>query len=190
MRLIGLIGQARVGKDTVAEYLHEHHLFNRRSFAAPMKDMLEVVFGDRFETGDREQPIDWLGKSPRHLMQTLGTEWGRNCVHPELWVMLAEREWQVHTSRPYNRENNVGLVITDVRFHNEADMILRNGGTLIHVVRDTTESVNPHASEQHTWDNYPMRLTLDNNGTLPLLYSRIDRIMANLSIAAWPRKCC
>jgi hypothetical protein len=179
MQLIGLIGQARVGKDTVAAHLYRHYDFEQTSFAEPMKQMLEAAFGNKFRTGDREQPMDWLGKSPRHLMQTLGTEWGRNCVHPELWTLLAEDTIRVAKARKWP-----GLVLTDVRFHNEADMILRNGGTLIHVVRDTGAKVNDHVSEQYTWDDYPMRLTLDNNGTLPLLFSRIDRIMANLSIAA------
>lgn len=180
MKLIGLIGKARVGKDTVAEHLHMHHCLNRYAFADPMKDMLEAVFGDRFRGDDRETPIWWLGKSPRHLMQTLGTEWGRDCIHPDLWVMLGEQEWL----KTKDRGLSPGLVISDVRFHNEADMILRNGGTLLHVIRDEAESINNHVSEQFSWDDYPMRITVDNNGTLPLLYSRIDRIMANLSIAA------
>lgn len=180
MKLIGLIGQARVGKDTVAAHLYREHDFEQTSFAYPMKRMLESAFpGVDFHGGDREQPIDWLGKSPRQLMQTLGTEWGRTCIHPDLWVMLTEREIQRARSRQFT-----GLVVTDVRYHNEADMILRNGGTLIHVVRDTGAKVNDHVSEQHTWDDYPTRLMLDNNGTLPLLYSRVNRIMANLEVAA------
>lgn len=177
MRLIGLIGQARVGKDTVGQHLHENHLFNCRSFAAPMKAMLEAVFGNRFESGDREQPIDWLGKSPRHLMQTLGTEWGRNCIHPDLWVMLAEREWQLHTARRYNAENGVSLVFTDVRFHNEADMILRQGGELWHIVRDNGGIAAGHISEMNSWDAYRQRRIIHNNGTLDELYAHVDALM-------------
>lgn len=166
-----------MGKDTVGEYLHENHLFNRRSFAAPMKAMLEAVFGNRFESGDREQPIDWLGKSPRHLMQTLGTEWGRDCVHPDLWVMLAENEWKLHTARRYNAENGVGLVFTDVRFHNEADMILRNGGELWHIMRDNGGTAAAHRSEMGHWDSYRQRILISNEGTLAELYDRIDALM-------------
>lgn len=179
MKLIGLVGKARVGKDTVAEHLHSHHCLNRYAFADPMKTMLGSVFGDRFYGGDRESPIDWLGKSPRQLMQTLGTEWGRNCVHPELWTLLAEQEWLLTKARGHA----IGLVISDVRFHNEADMILRNGGSLVHVVRDTAEAVNAHASEQFTWDDYPM-LTLINDGTIAELHTQVDRVMELLKVAA------
>ena len=176
MKLIGLIGQARVGKDTVGEYLHEYHLFNRRSFAGPLKTMLESVFGDRFDSGDREQPIDWLGKSPRQLMQTLGTEWGRNCVHPDLWVLLAENEWKLHTARRYNVESGINMVFTDVRFHNEADMILDQGGELWHIVRPDAPQVAGHASELYDWAPYPRQIIV-NNGTLDQLYAKIDGLM-------------
>ena len=30
----------------------------------------------------------WGGKTPRYLMQTLGTEWGRMMVDGDLWVEL------------------------------------------------------------------------------------------------------
>jgi hypothetical protein len=170
MQLIGLIGQARVGKDTVAAHLYRKYDFEQTSFAFPMKEMLATVFGDRFRHGDREAPIDWLGKSPRHLMQTLGTEWGRNCVHPELWVLLAERE--VIKAR----ERHYGLVITDVRFHNEADMILRNGGVLWRITRDSAEQINAHVSETADWSGHP-HVHIPNNGTLDELYARVDRLM-------------
>ena len=174
--LIGLIGKARSGKDTVAEHLEMHHCFTRYAFADPMKSMLESVFGDLFRGGDREQPIDWLGKSPRQLMQTLGTEWGRNQVHPQLWTLLGEREVRLAKMRL-----NPQLVISDVRFHNEADMILRHGGTLIYVERDTAQAVNDHVSEQADWGNHP-HLRLDNNGTLSMLHHRIDTLIENLKL--------
>lgn len=176
MRLIGLIGQARVGKDTVAQHLHEHHKSNPRAFADPLKDMLEVVFGNQFRVGDRELPIDWLGKSPRQLMQTLGTEWGRNCVHPDLWVLLAERQWAIHTASRFNREHGINLVFTDVRFHNEADMILQQGGELWHILRNDVPKVAEHASELYDWATYPRHI-ITNNGTLDELYAYIDRLM-------------
>lgn len=167
MKLIGLIGKARVGKDTVAAYLYRQHDFEQTSFAAPMKQMLAVAFPDvNFHSGDRETPIDWLDKSPRQLMQTLGTEWGRNCVHPDLWTLLAERQIEKARQRQFH-----GLVLSDVRFHNEADMILRNGGELWHIQRDTT-TVNEHVSESCDWSGYE-RSIIDNNGTLDELFKQL-----------------
>lgn len=171
MKLIGLIGKARVGKDTVAGHLYTRHDHCTVSFAAPMKRMLEVAFpGVNFRSGDRETPIDWLGKSPRQLLQTLGTEWGRDCIHPDLWLLLAERRIQEAKATGW-----YGAVITDVRFHNEADMILRNGGELWHILRDDATTVNEHVSESCDWSGYTRRI-IDNNGTLSELFEQIDRL--------------
>lgn len=167
MKLIGLIGRARSGKDTVAGYLARQHMFAHIAFADPVKQMLETAFGDLFREGDREKPIDWLGKSPRQLMQTLGTEWGRNQVHPELWVMLTEQKVKNAV------EFNLPLVISDVRFYNEANMILKHGGELWFVSRNTSEQVNPHSSETADWGRWPLK-TIENNGSLEELYLKVE----------------
>ncbi|KII34883.1 hypothetical protein NL64_06385 [Pseudomonas fluorescens] len=174
MNLIGLIGKARVGKDTAAEHLHMWHMFNRYAFAAPLKDMLSAAFGHDIGEADgaaKEQVIDWLGKSPRQLTQLLGTEWGRNCVHPQLWTLLAEQQW-IHCQRGLSH----GLVISDVRFDNEAEWILQQGGTLIEITRGTAAPVNAHASEAGVHLRYP-RFMVSNDGTLDELYSELDRIV-------------
>ena len=168
MKLIGLIGRARSGKDTVAQYLAMQHKFTQVAFADPMKEMLEAAFGNiNFRDGDREQLIDWLGKSPRQLMQTLGTEWGRNTIHPDLWTLITERK--VLKAIDFNWS----MVISDVRFHNEADMILKHGGELWQIQRDTTETVNAHVSEQHSWDTYQTK-TIENNGSLEELFLKVE----------------
>lgn len=171
-RLIGLIGRARSGKDTIGRYLYDAYDLYHMAFADPIKNMLGAAFPDiNFYEGDREATIAWLGKSPRQLMQTLGTEWGRQCVHPELWVLLAEHSMKIAQEAGYP-----GVVITDVRFHNEADMILRNGGDLWYVMRPDAHVVNEHVSEQADWHTYPHRV-LHNDGTLDDLFAQVDSLM-------------
>jgi len=93
MRLIGLTGPAGSGKDTVARLLCEQHGFVQMAFADPLRAMLKAGLGLTDEELHRrdlkEAPLEWLGKSPRQLLQTLGTEWGRQHVHPHLWLELA-----------------------------------------------------------------------------------------------------
>jgi hypothetical protein len=86
----------------------------------------------------KEQVIPAIGKSPRQLMQTLGTEWGRQLVRDDLWVVLAGA--QLHQRGP-------GMIVTDLRFENEATWIRRNRGTVIHLERNAAPAVNAHASE-------------------------------------------
>lgn len=171
MKLIGLVGAARVGKDTAAEHLVEQYDFSQYAFADPIKEMLEPVFGDLFYGGHREEEIKWLGKSPRQLMQTLGTEWGRDQVHPNLWVLLAEQAWQREKSR-----GGCGFVVSDVRFANECEWITRAGGTLIEIVRPDAPTVADHRSEREAL-NLLGRWRITNDGTLEDLYARLDEIM-------------
>lgn len=162
--LIGLMGKARVGKDTAANALVQEFGFSRYAFADPLKNMLTAGFGDLFHEGDREQVIKWLGKSPRQLMQTLGTEWGRNLVHPDLWVLMAEQRWKaVRALNAVDHLPSPGLVVTDVRFDNEAAWIKQEGGLLVEIVRDAA-AVNDHISERAVTTEPDVRIR--NSGTI------------------------
>ena len=167
-RLIGIMGLARVGKDTATAHLCDTYGMESYAFADPIKSMLTGVFGDLFRDGDREAPIDWLGKSPRQLMQTLGTEWGREIVHPDLWVLVADQMWKKYQEIGWG----AGVVLSDVRFRNEAEWILAQGGLLISLSRDVVAAVATHVSEQ----NIPFDLanvSLENNGTVEELAAAV-----------------
>ena len=116
-RLIGLYSPAPgCGKTTVASLLTEHQCM---PFAAPLKRAVWRLLDDlnlegfRYVYADKEAIIPELGVSARHMMQALGTEWGRACIHPDFWVMIARAE----TQRIMNDGGSV--VIDDVRFPNE-----------------------------------------------------------------------
>ncbi len=144
--LIGLCGPAGAGKDTVAKHMANCG-FTRYTMAMPLKRGLEAMLGIDLDTWDdrvrKEAVIPWLGKSPRQVAQTLGTEWGRQHVHPDLWVMLMLRQWdEVRQSR------SPRMVVTDVRFDNEAQTIINSGGTVWRVERESVAPVSAHVSEK------------------------------------------
>lgn len=171
-RLIGIMGLARVGKDTATAHLCDTYGMESYAFADPIKSMLTGVFGDLFRDGDREAPIDWLGKSPRQLMQTLGTEWGREIVHPDLWVLVADQMWKKYQEIGWG----AGVVLSDVRFRNEAEWVLSQGGLLISLSREGVAAVATHVSEQ----NIPFDLanvSLENNGTVEELGGALDFVV-------------
>lgn len=147
MILIGLCGLAGAGKNSVAEHLVVHHGFDVLAFAEPVYAGLEAMLGLEEEAlADRtrkEVPIDWLGRSPRELLQTLGTEWGRALIHPDVWVLVAAR-------RLADLQKNGGgqrVVFTDTRFANEADWLVRQGGVLWEVYGRSASGVRTHVSE-------------------------------------------
>ena len=89
--LIGMCGAAGSGKDTIADILG----FDRVAFADPLYEMVSLVTGltpdEMRDRETKERTIDWLGQSPRQLLQTLGTEWGRGMVSESIWVDTAMR---------------------------------------------------------------------------------------------------
>ena len=131
--LIGLCGAAGSGKDTVASMLRESGGFYRVAFADPLYEMVAIVTGllpeDLQDREIKEAEIDWIGRSPRQLLQTLGTEWGRNTVSESLWIDLGMRRISQFLAAGRN------VVVTDVRFDNEAAAIKAAGGSIWMVLR-------------------------------------------------------
>lgn len=175
--LIGLHGLARTGKDTVARYLAAHYALLSYAFADPLKQALAQMFNlteAQLEGAAKEQNIEWLGKSPRQLMQLLGTEWGRHLVHPDLWLLLAEQNISNHLSIDQARYS--GVVVRDVRFENEATWLRKQGGSVVHILRSEAPSVASHSSESGLMihDN---DFVLRNEGSLDELYEQAAQLM-------------
>ena len=169
-RLIGLYSPAPgCGKTTVADLLLAHR---RVSFAAPLKSAVWRLLdelgmdGFHFVYSDKEAIIPELGVSARHMMQTLGTEWGRACVHPDFWVMIARAK----TQRIMADDGSV--VIDDVRFPNEAAMIRELGGELWRIERPGVSYHGSHESEGGLEDITPDRV-IANDRTIDQLKEKI-----------------
>lgn len=176
-RLIGIAGRAGSGKDTAGSHLVEQHGFQQYAFADPIRAMLGALgafpAADLINRDTKEVVIDWLGKSPRQMAQTLGTEWGRELVHPQLWILMAQRRWDAAKFAGHS------LVVTDVRFENEVEWIKAQGGHVIVLDRCGTESVSAHASEQLNFSVFADWF-IPNDSTIDILLHRVDQAMKEL----------
>ena len=177
-RLIAITGLAGCGKSTVAEYLHRDYGFVRRKFAGPLKAMLQALYewtdldtGDitaRLEGAKKERPDPVLnGATPRWAMQSLGTEWGRDSIHPDIWVDLLRRRVERDLALGWS------VVIDDLRFPNEGDVVEALGGKVLQIYRHRPgllSASDPHVSEQYVrggdW-------VIRNTGTTQALYSDV-----------------
>lgn len=166
MFLLGLIGPAGSGKSAIAEYLMHDHCFEVVAFADALKEGLaEMLCVPRELLEDRaqkEQPIDWLGRSPRELMQTLGTEWGRKMVHPDLWVRALDRRLQEWGC--FNPDIDDRIVVSDVRFENEAAWVISRGGLLWEIYGRAASDVRAHESEAGIPPTYARRSIWNGGG--------------------------
>jgi hypothetical protein len=138
---IGIAGGKRAGKDTLANGLASAGAALRQ-FRRPASTVCRLLLGLSLREldGRKEDAIDWLAEfTPCHLMQTAGTEWGRDRVHPELWV------------RSLFARLPAGGLVPDVRFANEAHAIRRRGGVVIRVSRPGHGGHDPSSHCQMTW---------------------------------------
>lgn len=157
-RLIGFTGLKGSGKDTAGEVFVQQG-WKKISFAEPLKGMIRLLLAfrgyndaatvERMMEGDRKEMTSsaFMGRSPRHAMQTLGTEWGRDLIHPDLWIDTFNR--RAHRML----EAGDGVVVTDVRFPNEVDAIRKLGGRVFRVMRGENMDVATHdlyvAAQRH-----------------------------------------
>lgn len=174
MKIIGITGYAQAGKDTLGKYIVENYGFTRYAFADALKKMAlalnpMIAKDTDFPPGtfegwvrlvtlvqgpmpENKNGLGWEKAKQlpevRRFLQVLGTEGARGTFGDNCWVDALKVKIE--------RDSSELIVITDVRFPNEAEWIHSQGGKIIQVQRinsDFTQYDNgvsvTHPSEQH-----------------------------------------
>lgn len=168
--VVAFTGVAGSGKSTATKYLVEKRGYTLVKFAGPLKDVMRL-FGlteDEIEGDLKEKPCNLLeGRTPRHAMQTLGTQWARDCIGPNFWVKMW-RERVVDILAQSGR-----IVVDDCRFPNEAQAIRRLGGD-IYKIEGRGGIAGNHESERGCGDQ---DLVLVNDGSVEELHGKIEEAL-------------
>ena len=163
--LIGFVGYKESGKSEAARFFARDYFWGHYTMAGPLKEMLMsmgLTYNQVFGT-EKEKPCDLLcGNTPRHAMQTLGTEWGRDLIGRNIWTNVME------TKINSNLEKCPGICIEDIRFPNEFGMIEKLEGTLVKIERPGYVG-DGHESEAYV-ENFSADVTITNDGTLEEFY--------------------
>jgi len=195
--VIGLAGHGGAGKDTAAAYLVQRYGFVQAAFADPIRSMalllLEEAGIDHRWLTDRaykELRIPGLGVSARALMQTIGTEVGRH-LHPSIWTRhMALRLGLAGAGLPNTYPVHDRIVVSDVRFENEAHWVHLVGGKVIRLHRNQAAAVRTHASEAEML-TLAADVDLHNHGEhFAGLHGLLDGAMAEWGVEerAWPER--
>ena len=174
--VIGLTGYAQSGKDSIASILVEKYGYRRVAFADKIREFLYEInpMVACSPTGYLQDLVNLVGwdkakQEPqvRRLLQDLGVS-GRKLLYPNVWVTPV-----FGTIHSGDR-----VVITDVRFENEAGAVKNIGGKLWRVKRLGFGPVNDHISESEL-DGYKVDQIFVNNGTLEDLETLVTTRMRN-----------
>ncbi len=174
-KIIGLYSpEPQSGKSTVASKL-EQRGYVIVPFAETLKlmliPMLESLGYDRHGANylvhqAKQVVVGDAGVRVRHMLQTLGTEWGRACIHPDIWVRCWKGRAQQYSA----------VVADDVRFPNEAAMIKLLGGEMWRIERPGVPHEHGHVSEGSLYDFDGFSRHIVNDGTIDDLICKLREI--------------
>lgn len=177
--IIGLVGKAKSGKDTTADYLVKEHNFVKVAFADDLKDLCMDMFNlapHQVSTQEGKATIDpRYNKTPREILQIVGTDWFRS-IYPTIWVDRLINKLKV------GRKNH-NFVVTDARFPNEIKALNDIGAHVVKLVRTNYENTGTfaaHASET-ALESIPEEqfamVIRANSGELNKLYEGISKVV-------------
>lgn len=177
--IVAFSGAAGSGKSTAAKALRpiswkdaqnadallSKDMFVHLPFAGILKEMLGCMDPDLLRPENKEKPHASLcGKTPRFAMKTLGTEWGRDTIGEDIWIML----WRLRVAQCPN------VVVDDLRFPNEYAVLRELGATVVEVMRPGVERSGDHPSE--AWKP-PADIVLGNTDGVEQLHQKVRALL-------------
>lgn len=158
----------QAGKSTLAGFLEESG-YRRTPFAEPLKRIVGSLLHstgcaaeeahERLYGALKEDPVEAFNNlSTRDVMQLFGTEFGRDMINPDLWVLIMRQ--RIHNAREYG----INLVIDDLRFPNEYSMLKSEGAMLVKIAGPRMLKPSEHRSDG-ALEGYEWHLHVENNGS-------------------------
>lgn len=177
--IIAIIGKRRSGKDTVAKYIEEEYGFKHLKISSKLKQLCKLLFefsDDQLESDSKEIIDERWGISPRTAMQFIGTDMFQYKIQ-ELMPGINRKFW-IHSFVNY-LDHYENVVISDLRFLHEFDILKNYDLKIIYVQNDNRKHVINHISDTEFFD-IPYNYKVVNNDTITSLYYQIDQIMYDI----------
>jgi hypothetical protein len=182
-RHIALMGRARSGKDSVAARLVRNYAFTRIAFADPLKGvalrlnpLIPTGYGVHVRLKSLVSDVGWEYAKDnypevRRVLQTAGQT--IRDLDPDFWANVAMDK--VDAADTWN----MPVVVTDVRYPNEAEALRNRGFVLVRVQRP---DLPPQGDDEHesetALNGYPADRVLINGGSLFDLETEADALVS------------
>jgi energy-coupling factor transporter ATP-binding protein EcfA2 len=140
MRIVGFTGKSGSGKDTSAAILagmSDARRVRSTAFVEPLKNAAKILFcfsqEQLYANIEKEDPR-W-GKSPSQVFDWLENDVLRKQVDKDFFI----KNMQMRINNA--KKQGIDLfIITDVQFDNEAEFLLSQGGSVVHLSRAGAEA--------------------------------------------------
>lgn len=175
MKLITFAGFRHSGKSEATKILLARG-FRELKMADPLKDMLRALYSysdysideieERIEGSLKEIEDPFLGCTPRHAMQQLGTEWRLSLKNVTLWSDIWSRRAK------YLLDNHINCVCGDIRFDYEVTAVHRAGGRVYWIDRGL--SSDGHVSETDISDRCDG--VIANHSSIEEFHRRVQKL--------------
>jgi hypothetical protein len=166
--VVGVVGPARSGKDTVAKILELHAGFTRVALADPIKAAFDALGGAGRET--HKELGGFQAMTVRRAWQLFGTEARQDIGCPLLWVDVALAT--IRYAEAYHARRRFRFVIPDVRYEHEHgrldEAISAMGGHYESwgVDRGILRPSYPLHSSETSYGDVPTIAAISNSGTI------------------------
>lgn len=175
--MVGIAGALNHGKNTLADVLNTWLFKDKKqnvAFGAVPKQILRQVFPlwsvNHFHDRQLKEKVCPIYKiSPRQAMTTFATDWMRNTLDKDFWIKRLELELE-------NLYLGAGqVVVTDVRFNNEAGYILKNGGIIFRINDPRKQIPTDEESEAGILDEH-VTVDIMNDGSFEDLIETVKSL--------------
>lgn len=122
---------------------------------------------------DIQQDPEGSAVTVRRILQWWGTEF-RRAQDPDYWT----RAWAQKLA-DFDLEHT-HILVDDVRFRNELNVIKDNGGLCVRIMRPGFNGANDHSSENSLDDYTEWDRVIINDGTLDSFLERVEKVLRPL----------
>lgn len=134
---------------------------------------------------EKQEVFDEIKMTPRLLLQLLGTECGREIIHPNIWVNslfvdYISEDRGIISGKSYDKSK---WIITDMRFPNEFEAVKDRNGITIRVNRKLQPGkINFLHQSEVALDNAEFDYVIENNGDLLDLIIKVRKLLIKHNI--------
>lgn len=177
VKLIAFKGLKECGKSTTANFLINERGFTlinmKKAINSELKDLFPETMKSLAES--YEMTVDEFISAKPPLLRPIQKDWGmyRRSQDENYWVS----KW-LHGMESVH--GGMSIVVDDIRFQNEAEVIKTLGGVIVEVIKEGMVSDDNHATETSSKDIKADHVISAAPGEVEKLCEQIDKIWKTL----------